>query len=294
MATMLLALLNSLAVDAPTLCDSLPDMTSVAADIAVPPLTAAPPRPGQRSIVRLPGVWAAREAYIVLYLPPAPISAARFPVVVELPGNGHYHDHDGDVCTGRPENCTLGYGLTGGADAVWASVPFLLDNYSLAITWWGDAPRYSPHTTAELLQATVSLLTENYGGDAARVTLAGFSRGAIGAWYVGLYDDTVAQLWSSFLVYAHCYGEYPVPFAPDNAPANVTRLLSRLRGRPSFVNNCDVSDERARVTALCPPAPSDACDGLRWSDTPFRNHNDQWALRPTAERTALRAWFAGL
>lgn len=33
---------------------------------------------------------------------------------VELPGNGDYQDANGDRCSGLPEDCVMGYGLTAG------------------------------------------------------------------------------------------------------------------------------------------------------------------------------------
>jgi len=38
------------------------------------------------------------------------------PVIVELPGNGGYKDSLGDECSGCPEDCHMGYGMTGGQD----------------------------------------------------------------------------------------------------------------------------------------------------------------------------------
>ena len=95
---------------------------------------------------------------------------------------------------------------------------------------------------------TAAFLVSEYGADATHVTLllSGFSHGAIGAWAVGLADDTVAGLWSSFLIYAHYNGEYPF------GHANVTSQLLRLNGRPAFVANCNVSNEKADVLATVP------------------------------------------
>ena len=113
-------------VPAPTTCEALPDMKTVPSDLTLPPLTplssTARVSPGQRSIVRLPGEWASRHAYIVLYIPPkqqpsseASMGNSTSPLILDLPGNGNYHNQYGDMCTGRPENVSLGYGLTGGS-----------------------------------------------------------------------------------------------------------------------------------------------------------------------------------
>ena len=127
---------------APTICQSLPDLSTVTSDLSLPLLSSRSKTgrvtPGTRSIVRLGGVWADRPAYFVLYVPPQITSETKLPLVVDLPGNGGYHNGFGDVCTGKPENQSFGYGLTRGKDALVASVPFLHDNYSLAHTWLVD------------------------------------------------------------------------------------------------------------------------------------------------------------
>ena len=153
---------------APTTCSSLPDLTTVAQDLTVPPLSPGPPRPGRRTRMQLGGMWTSRPAYAILYTPPewpervatasagstasadsaatgsagrttgadsAPSQPERLPIIIELPGNGGFHDHFGDVCTGLPENSSLGFGLSGGEGALWAAVPFLHTNYSLAKQW---------------------------------------------------------------------------------------------------------------------------------------------------------------
>lgn len=166
-------------------------------------------------------------------------------------------------------------------------------NSALVACRWGDqATKHSPKATIEFLHAVVQFLGDEYGADLQRVTLAGFSRGAIGAWFVGLFNDAVAALWHSFVVYAHCDGEYPlgVDFDDADTDANITARLQRLQGRPSFVCNCDVKAEAADIGRLCPASPH-ACAGVQYSNTPFRNHNDQWILRPSAERSALWSWY---
>lgn len=38
----------------------------------------------------------------------------KWPVIVELPENGGYKDALGDECRGRPEDCLLGFKMSGG------------------------------------------------------------------------------------------------------------------------------------------------------------------------------------
>ena len=129
---------------APTVCNSLPDLSAVNPDLVLPTLSPLPTTgrvaPNTRCTINLGGVWEKRPAYFVLYVPPPTVSQIkgeeRMPLVVDLPGNGGYHNQYGDVCTGKPENQSFGFGLTRGSEALVASVPFLHDDYSLAITWW--------------------------------------------------------------------------------------------------------------------------------------------------------------
>ena len=147
-------------------------------------------------------------------------------------------------------------------------------DFTLDYRWGDSATKHSPRTTIELLHAVVKFVGGQYGADLQRVTLAGFSRGAIAAWYVGLFDDGVAALWHSFVVYAHCDGEYPLGSSFDgDFSSNITQRLTRLSGRPSFVCNCDVKPEASDVDRLCPAPPSNACAGVRYSrlDTATRH-----------------------
>ena len=114
--------------------ETAPDMSAVPADLELPEMSEGAPGPGKR--VRL--ALFANTPPVVLYLPGDWTPERRFPVMIELAGNGNYRNAFGDVSTGRPEDSRLGYGLSGGRGWVWACLPFLvlLGVALLVITRW--------------------------------------------------------------------------------------------------------------------------------------------------------------
>jgi hypothetical protein len=96
-------------------------MATVPADLRIPELTDGPPGPGKRVRFKL----FASTPPVVLYLPTDWSPERKFPVIVELAGNGNYKNAFGDISTGLPEGSSLGYGLSEGRGCVWACLPFL-------------------------------------------------------------------------------------------------------------------------------------------------------------------------
>ena len=133
----------------------LPDISTVPADLSVPELSDGPPGAGKR--VRLELFEGTPP--VILYLPTDWVPDKKFPVIVELAGNGNYKNSFGDTSSGLPEGSKLGYGLSGGKGFVWACVPFLNEaGNKTAITWWGDAPAYRPDSTVAFLKRAVPAL----------------------------------------------------------------------------------------------------------------------------------------
>ena len=83
-------------------------------------------------------------------------------------------------------------------------------------------------------RATVRYVCENLGGDESRVVLAGFSRGAIAANFLGLHDDETARLWRAFVCYSQYDGVRSWPY-PGSDRASALLRLRRLGGRPQFI-----------------------------------------------------------
>ncbi|MGV3660175.1 MAG: hypothetical protein ACO1TE_08315 [Prosthecobacter sp.] len=256
----------------------LPDISTVLADLEVPALSEGPPASGKR----------VKQGLHVLYLPTDWKPGLKMPVIVELAGNGNYSNKFGDVSKGVPEGSNLGYGLSGGKGFIWLCAPYLNGaGDAVAITWWGDKPTYDPQPTLQYLRDAVANVCKDHGGDASKVVLCGFSRGAIACNYLGLYDDETAKLWCGFLAYSHYDGvktAWPYPNA-DRDSALVR--LKRLAGRPQFIcgENTNAQETEKYLRPLLPEAD------LTFMSTGFRNHNDAWTLRPSEARDKAREWL---
>ena len=264
-----------------TVAVAAPDIRSVPADLVLPELVDGPAAPGRR--VKVGG----GEKYHVLYLPTdwrGGESGERHPVMVEFPGNGGYRNRFGDECGGRPEDCRLGFGFSGGTNWIWVALPFLNDaGDALATTWWGDPPGYRPDATVAYCREVVDAVCRDHGGDSNRVVLTGFSRGAIACNAVGLREP-LADLWAGFLPYSHYEGVRSWPYsATDGEPPEARR--ARLRGRPLFV----VHESGGGITGARRLL---AGERARFVETGFRNHNDAWTLRPSPARAEIREWLA--
>jgi hypothetical protein len=230
---------------------------------------------------------------VVLYLPADWTSEKKFPVIVELPGNGNFRNAFGDVSSGRPEDSKLGYGLSGGRSFVWVCVPFLnRAGDDIAITWWGDAPEFRPDQTVAFIKRAVPVLCKRFSGDPERVILCGFSRGAIAANAIGLHDDEISGLWRGFVCFSHYDGVHEGwPFAGADRTAARHRL-ARLAGRPQLI--CHESDAGGlNLEATRRYLQSSAVAGdFAFLETGFRNHSDAWVLRPSEARIAAREWLS--
>jgi hypothetical protein len=262
----------------------LPDISTVPSDLGIPELSDGPPSAGKRVRIEL----FEGNPPVILYLPTDWAPDKKFPVIIELAGNGNFQNSFGDTSSGLPDGSKLGYGLSGGKGFIWASVPFLNEaGNKTAITWWGDAPAYRPDSTVAFLKRTVPALCERFSGDPGNVILCGFSRGAIATNAIGLYDDEIAALWRGFVCYSHYDGiSTRWPFAGADS-ASARQRLARLKGRPQLI--CS----EFPLTGIRKHLENSGTTGdFTLLDTGFRNHNDAWTLRPSAARETARAWLA--
>jgi hypothetical protein len=223
------------------------------------------------------------EVHHALWLPREWKRGRRYPVIVEYAGNGNYRNKYGDVSTGEVEGSKMGYGISGGAGFIWVCVPYVDSVKRVnAITWWGDV-----EATVRYCRDAVKMVCERYGGDASRVVLAGFSRGAIGCNYIGLHDDGIARIWRAFIAYSHYDGVITTwPYAGADRASALDRL-KRLHGRPVFV--CQERSVEATRAYLERTGVEGA---FTFQALGFRNHNDAWTLRDIPERRAVREWLA--
>jgi hypothetical protein len=256
---------------------------AIVPDQQVPPVVSAEPDAGKRVRATTAG-WEQTSVNHALYLPADWEAGKTVPVVVEYPGTGGYQRND-DTSHGTVEGCSLGYGLTEGRGAIWVCLPFVdtqngpKQNSTL---WWGDVGE-----TKRYCLATVREVCARFGGDAKRVVLAGFSRGAIACNFIGLHDDEIAALWRGFFCHSHYDGvRESWPYAGADRASALTRL-QRLRGRPQWI-----SQEGGGVAETEKYLRGTGVEGdFTFVAMPFNNHTDRWVLRDIPERQQAREWL---
>lgn len=256
------------------------DLDSVARDIQPPAMVPDDPAPGRR-VRRTLGSRLGRSVYHSLYLPTDWRPGGRWPVIVEYAGNGGYRNAWGDVCTGKVEDCNLGYGLTEGKGFIWAALPFVDQSSGCnAISWWGDTDA----TTQYCIEAVQSICGD-WGGDPSRIVISGFSRGAIACNYIGLHNDRIASLWRAFFAHSHYDGVRAWKYHGSDRAAALDRL-HRLAGRPQWISHeISVEETRAYIESTGVPGK------FTFTAIPYRNHRDDWVLRPVPQRDQAREWL---
>jgi len=258
-----------------------PDITTVPCDLNTPVTVDDDPAPGRRVGIVAPE-YSGTEVHHSLYLPADWERGGAYPIIAEYPGNGPHGNARGDTCTGKVEDCNLGYGLSGGSGFIWVCLPFVsADGRRNQLQWWGDV-----EATVGYCRSVVTGLFENYGGDPARVFMAGFSRGSIACNFIGLHDDEIASLWRGFICHSHYDGVRKWPYPGSDRPAAAERL-ARLGDRPQFISQ-EVSVEETRRYLDQTGAKGE----FTFQAIPYRNHTDSWVLRDILERAAAREWLA--
>ncbi len=259
----------------------------VAPDLVPPIPTTAPPASGRRSIMESEMSVGSHS----VYLPTNWTPNHRWPVLVELPGNGYFRNELGDTCDGLPHHCQFAFGLSGGYGAICLTLPFLDENGCLAPTWWGTTQSGKPSKTIKCWNDVIKETCEKYHGDPDRVILVGFSRGSIAVNAVGLSSDEAAGLWKAAVCFSHYDGVGNWPFPKSDAASAIERL-QRLGGKPQFI----ISESPTEGPALSDQArefieKSGVKGDFTFATTGFLNHSDQWALRPSPARTQVREWL---
>ena len=268
------------------------DVHVVMNDVFAPPITDGPPAPGRWVRQTLPDC-AATSAYHCIYLPADWQPGRSYPVLVGFPGNGPFRNRFGDRSGGLPEDNPMGIGLTGGRGAIVLGLGYLDSRKNLAPTgnWWGDVAATIAYT-----EDAVRHVCSHYGGDPTRLVLYGFSRSAVGCSFIGLNDDTIAQLWRAFLCYDgwesqadmardwYRYGQSSYNYDPkDFDGAGVALRFARLARRPLFILGGRGAVESLNESHHFP---------VELLAKPHRNHNVSWALRDSPERAQVREWLA--
>ncbi|HRX81157.1 MAG TPA: hypothetical protein P5307_18940, partial [Pirellulaceae bacterium] len=237
----------------------------------VPPVTDAPPRPGQRVRYRLADDEGT-SIYSVLNLPEDWQAGKSYPVIVEYPGNIFFVP----ACysTGLPEQCVIGYGMTKGTGAICVGLPFI-DRAAgvIAEDGWGNAD-----DTADYAVNMVEEVCSTFGGDRNNIVLTGFSRGALACGYIGLRNDRIATLWKGFHACQHYDGDGWRGATRDDA----IQRAARFRGKAVF--QTDNSQEQFQLVMDAMKTE------VTWADSGLGAHATAMFLDDRPPTQQLREW----
>lgn len=256
---------------------------TAANDLVTPEMTDEAPAAGRR-VRQVAREYKGTAVYHALYLPIDWKPDGKYSVIVEYTGNQF------PACgsTGEVKDANLGYGISGGKNFIWVSMPYIEKGKTKnAVTWWGDT-----QATIDYCKTNLPRICEQFGGDLNSVFICGFSRGAIGCSYIGLADDEIAALWKGMFTHDHFDGQRTWGY-PESDRESALKRLARLQGRPVLVcgnANDFLKDHRnlAKLTFLPVPVASifNIPDGKV-----IHPHTDLWMHRDSEYRRRAREWL---
>lgn len=261
--------------------------------LQIPQLSDGEPSAGKRVNLIAPE-YLGTEVFHTLYLPRNwRYKGEKLPIIFEYTGN--YFPKSGS--TGEVEDAGLGYGLSGGK-FIWVSLPYISqDHKDNQVTWWGDE-----RATVEYAKVNVPRIIRDFNADPEAVFLCGFSRGAIGVNYLGLYDVEVARLWSAFITHDHFDGikewkntEWGTPM--EKYRAGAIERLKRVGDRPYFISqNGGTSGTKEFIESVLASTDNFTISNINTNEIfgsfphpmAVHPHTDRWTFIPSKYR--LRTW----
>ncbi len=239
-----------------------------------PTLSTGAPAPGQR--VKFPAD--AEGAYSILYLPPSWKPEKKYPVVVEYPGNIFFNAKC--YSTGRPEQCVIGYGMTGGSGSIILSLPFVDSSIPDVVeSGFGD-----PDETVAYAKSMIETVIKDFGGDRENMVLTGFSRGSIACGFIGLRDDEIASYWIGI----HGCQHYDGSKWRESKMEEAVLRAKRFRGKAIF--QTDNSEEKyAPVVEATDPSVE-----WTWASSDLGFHSTSMFLDDRPSTRQLREWYRKL
>lgn len=240
-----------------------------------PPLTDGEPAPGMFVKVVAPE-YEGTGVYHGVYLPPDWTPGRKYPVIVESPCNAY------QAFTGKVEDTRLAYHASGCRHYVWIVVPYIQAGANLDYGWGETAANVA------YWQINVRRALEKYGGDPGAVFVAGFSRGAIGASYVGLQDLAIADMWLGFFMHSHA--DVVSNLTPDMGAGSSTRM-GRVGGRSSLLSWGAAGDGGAVNSAKGVELLTSFGSPVTTLAVPGVGHTDQWIVDDAASRAAVQSWL---
>ncbi len=258
--------------------------TPLVKDLVTPEMTTQEPAAGRR-VRQVAPEYEGTDVYHALYLPVDWKPGGKYSVIVEYTGNKF------DQCgsTGEVKDANLGYGLTGGEGFIWVSMPYIEQGGQRnTVRWWGDK-----QATIDYCKTNLPRICEQFGGDPESIFICGFSRGAIGASYIGLADDEIASFWKGMITHDHFDGERMWDYPESDRESALTRL-ARLKGRPVLAcggGNRFLHDhlDLADITFLRPPVEKIFAIP---EGKVIHPHTDLWMHRESEYREQARQWLS--
>lgn len=242
-----------------------------------PPLIDGAPGPGLFTKVIAPE-YAGTNVYHGVYLPPDWEPGRRYPVLVESPFNKY------GTFTGRVDDATLGYYLAGCRSYIWIVVPYVsIGGQSNLDFGWGDVP-----ATIAYWKLNVPRMLEALGGDPSAVIVSGFSRGAIGASYIGLHEPDIADLWLAFLMHSHA--DVPSNLTPDKGAGSAMRM-ERVWGRTTLLSWGAKGDGGAGNSLKGVDLLGSFGYPLSTLAVPGVGHTDLWMATDAESRSSAQDWL---
>ena len=258
-------------------------------DLMTPTMTDESPAAGRR-VRQVAPEYKGTEVYHALYLPVDWKPGKKYPVIVEYTGNKFPASNS----TGQVKDANLGYGLSGGKGFIWISMPYVEKGRKKnALTWWGDR-----EATIDYCKVNLPRICKQFGGDPENVFICGFSRGAIGASYIGLADDEIASLWKGIFTHDHFDGQRNWNY-PESDRKSALKRLARLKGRPVLVCGQGATTVRDQYLKDHLKLAS-----FQFLDVPTKKlfnipqgqiihpHTDLWMHRESTFRQQARKWLA--
>lgn len=221
----------------------------------------------------------------------------EWPVIFELTGN-RWKYGDGSV-----EEAHFGLSISRKKDFIVVVVPYVAaGGKANQPYWWGDT-----ELTVSYIKKLIPYLDGKYAIDMDNLILCGFSRGAIGASYIGLHDDEIASLWKAFISHDHFDGFREWKNTSWGSPLKTYReeaaeRLSRLNGRQWYVSHNGT--DRMSYKRQLEDMGAEECGDFHYAtvdigsifqeipNTYFRSgHNDIWPAFDIAAGDRIRKWL---
>ena len=268
-------------------------------NLIVPNMTDQKAGPGLRVKI-VPKAYKGTGVYYSLYLPEKYEKGKQYPVIVEYTGNKWKRSGS----TGEVKDANLGYAIAKKLEAIWIVLPYLQDGESIT-TWWGNEDEI-----LEFALTNIRRVCEDYGGNSAEVFICGFSRGAIGVNYLGLYNEQIADVWLGFFSHDHYDGvlewkgtNWGAPLS-DYRQAAKERIL-RVKGRNILISeNFSGGGSSFKTKQYIQKFQFDTLANIQYNLIPIGQvipdipsefiphvHTDKWLLYESSYAIDVYDWF---